>query len=131
MPDDTRNVFISHIHEDDEGLTRIKNLTQKHGMTLRDASITADKPNAASNPGYIKSSGTSTSYQVGRVLLVYVSPDTKYSEWVDWEIEYAHKLGRGSWAYGNSGPRTVNCQSLLTDMVMQLLVGTARASLMP
>ena len=26
MADDTRNVFISHIHEDDEGLTRIKDL---------------------------------------------------------------------------------------------------------
>ena len=28
MPDDTRNVFISHIHEDDEGLSDLKNLVQ-------------------------------------------------------------------------------------------------------
>ena len=104
MPDDTRNVFISHIHEDDEGLTRIKNLTQKHGMTLRDSSITADKPNAASNPGYIKSQVLAPHIRWAGALVVYVSPDTKYSEWVDWEIEYAHKLGKrivGVWEFGS------------------------------
>ena len=26
MPNEIRNVFISHIHEDDEGLPRLKNL---------------------------------------------------------------------------------------------------------
>ena len=34
MPDDTRNVFISHIHEDDEGLSELKNLVAKAGTYL-------------------------------------------------------------------------------------------------
>ena len=104
MQDDTRNVFISHIHEDDEGLARIKNLTEKHGMTLRDSSITADKPNTASNPGYIKSQILAPHIRWAGVFVVYVSPDTKHSEWVDWEIEYAHRLGKrivGVWEYGS------------------------------
>ena len=104
MADDTRNVFISHIHEDDEGLTRIKDLTQKHGMTLRDSSITADKPNSARNPDYIKSQILAPHIKWAGVLVVYVSPDTKDSDWVDWEIEYAHRRGKrivGVWEWGS------------------------------
>ena len=35
--------------------------------------------------------------------MVYISPQTKNSEWVNWEIEYAHRLGKrivGVWEYG-------------------------------
>ena len=39
MNNDTRNIFISHIHEDDEGLGRLKTLLRDHGMTIRDYSI--------------------------------------------------------------------------------------------
>ena len=104
MAEDTRNVFISHIHEDDEGLAQVKDLAQKHGMILRDSSITADKPNAASNPDYIKNRILAPHIQWASVLVVYVSPDTKDSDWVDWEIEYAHKLGKrivGVWEWGS------------------------------
>ena len=54
MPDEIRNVFISHIHEDDEGLSRLKELTAQHGMICRDGSITTGKFNGASNEEYIK-----------------------------------------------------------------------------
>ena len=54
MPDDTRNVFISHIHEDDEGLSELKNLVARQGLTCRDASITKGKFNEAHNEDYIK-----------------------------------------------------------------------------
>ena len=43
MPESMRNVFISHIHEDDAGLARLKDLTARHGMVCRDGSITAGK----------------------------------------------------------------------------------------
>ena len=32
MTQDLRNVFISHVHEDDEGLPRLKDLVARHGM---------------------------------------------------------------------------------------------------
>ena len=45
MAEETKNVFISHIHEDDAGLGKLKGLLRDNGMAVRDYSITADNPN--------------------------------------------------------------------------------------
>lgn len=50
MPKDTKNIFISHVHEDDAGLQKTKDLLGNHGMIVRDGSINSDKPNNANNP---------------------------------------------------------------------------------
>jgi hypothetical protein len=103
MANEIRNVFISHIHEDDEGLTGLKELLAKSGFVIRDASITADKPNEASNPEYIKAQILAPRIQWASTLVVYVTPETRNSEWVNWEIEYAEKMGKrivGVWAHG-------------------------------
>ncbi len=54
MAEPIKNVFISHKHEDDDGLRELKRLVREHGMTWRDYSITADNPNNAHNEDYIK-----------------------------------------------------------------------------
>lgn len=103
MPDETKNVFISHVHEDDAGLGKLKALLAQYGLAIRDASINSDKPNNATSPDYIKSQILAPQIQWAGTFLVYISPQTKNSEWVNWEIEYAHKLGKrivGIWAYG-------------------------------
>ena len=103
MSGETRNVFISHIHEDDEGLADLKDLASRHGMNLRDSSITKGKFNNASDPDYIKYEILGPHIRWASVLVVYVSPETKNHPWVDWEIEYAHKLGKrivGVWERG-------------------------------
>jgi hypothetical protein len=103
MADEIRNVFISHIHEDDEGLGSLKDLLAKNGCQIRDASITADKPNEASNPDYIKSQILAPGINWASTLIVYITPETRSSDWVNWEIEYAEKMGKrivGVWAYG-------------------------------
>ena len=103
MTEIIKNLFISHIHEDDEGIGRVKNMAQSQGMTVRDGSITSDKPNSATNEDYIKYQVLAPRINWASVLAVYVSPDTKQSWWVDWEIEYAHKQGKriiGIWAWG-------------------------------
>ena len=103
MADQTKNVFISHVHEDDAGLGKIKDLLSKNGMTIRDSSINSSNPNNAKSPDYIKSSILAPQIQWAGTLVVYVSPQTKNSEWVNWEIEYAHKLGKhivGVWEHG-------------------------------
>jgi len=53
MADEIKNVFISHVHEDDAGLGKLKDLLAKDGMTIRDYSINADKANKAKSPEYI------------------------------------------------------------------------------
>lgn len=103
MTDKIKNVFISHRHEDDEGLQKIKDLAAKHNMTIRDGSINKEKPNKAKDPDYIMNKIIKPRIDWASCLLVYVSNDTKNHEWVDREIEYASKIGKriiGVWAYG-------------------------------
>ena len=101
----TRNVFISHIHEDDPGLAKLKALIQSNGMTVRDYSINADNPNSAHSEKYIKSEILAPRIRQCSTLLVYVSPETKDSSYVNWEIEYAAKQEKtivGVWAHGEA-----------------------------
>ena len=103
MANDLKNVFISHIHEDDAGLADLKNLLAQNGLDVRDGSITSDKPNDAKDPDYIKREILAPRINWASVLVVYVSPDTKNSAYVNWEIEYAHKAGKrivGIWERG-------------------------------
>ena len=98
-----RNVFISHIHEDDEGIARIKNIAERQKMTVRNGSVTSERPNSATSERYIKYQILAPRINWASVLVVYVSPDTKHSWWVDWEIEYAHRQGKrivGVWEWG-------------------------------
>jgi MTH538 TIR-like domain (DUF1863). len=103
MADELKNVFISHVHEDDAGLAGLKDLIGKGGLTVRDSSINSSNPNDAKDPDYIKSQILAPQIQWASTLLVYMTPKTKESEWVNWEIEYAHKAGKriiGIYAHG-------------------------------
>ena len=106
MVDETKNIFISHIHEDDAGLTKLKDLLSNNGMAIRDYSISKDNPNNARSEEYIKSEILAPRIQQSSTLVVYISPETKDSSYVNWEIEYAHKQDKrivGVWAHGESG----------------------------
>lgn len=106
MADETKNVFISHVHEDDAGLGKLKDLLKGNGMTIRDYSISSDNPNNAKSKEYIKSQILAPRIQQSGTFVVYISPETKSSEYVGWEIEYAQKLDKrivGVWAHGESG----------------------------
>jgi hypothetical protein len=103
MADELKNVFISHIHEDDDGLAKLKDLLAKSDFYIRDASINSETPNAASNPDYIKQEILAPGIRWASTLIVYITPETRNSEWVNWEIEYAEKMGKrivGVWAHG-------------------------------
>ena len=103
MATDMKNVFISHLHEDDAGLGNLKSLLEKNGLTIRDSSINSSNPNNAKNHDYIKSSILAPQIDWAGTLLVYVSPSTKDSDWVNWEIEYAAKNDKrivGVWEHG-------------------------------
>jgi len=105
MDGDIKNVFISHVHEDDGGLADLKQLIGKGGLTIRDSSINSSNPNDAKHPDYIKSQILAPQIRWASTLLVYITPKTKNSEWVNWEIEYAEKQGKrivGIYAHGAS-----------------------------
>ncbi|WP_084182729.1 TIR domain-containing protein [Nevskia soli] len=103
---DIRNVFISHIHEDDTSLGKLKDLLATKGVTIRDSSIHKGKFNEAKDPDYIKYGILSPLIDWAGTFICVISPQTRDSEWVNWEVEYAAKQGKhiiGIWSYGNQG----------------------------
>ena len=70
MTSESHNVFISHIHEDDEGLFKLKELLSSHDFEIIDSSINAEKPNDAQNPDYIKSQILAPRIQWAGTMLV-------------------------------------------------------------
>lgn len=100
------NVFVSHRHEDDALVADFKRLLDGTGVQVRDASITSDAPNQASDPDYIRSQILRPGIRWAGKLVVIITPDTKNHDWVAWEIEEAQKLGKpiiGVWAPGSAG----------------------------
>ncbi|MGD0779636.1 MAG: TIR domain-containing protein [Dehalococcoidales bacterium] len=86
---DLKNVFISHIHEDDTLLANLKDLISRAGMEVRDASITDEKPNEAQNEQYIKYQILAPKIDWASTLVVLISHNTTQSDYVNWEIKYA------------------------------------------
>ena len=103
MSDETKNIFISHIHEDDDVLQGLKDLLNRSGYSIRDGSIDSSKPNDAQSDDYIKSDILAPRIHWASTMIVLISPDTHTSKWVDWEIEYAAMEGKriiGVWGQG-------------------------------
>lgn len=91
---DTRNVFISHVHEDDALVGSLKDLIGKAGMEVRDGSITSDKPNEAKSREYIQNEILAPRINWASTLVVLITHDTADSWWVNWEIQYAATHGK-------------------------------------
>lgn len=103
MSDEIKNVFISHIHEDDEVLQGLKELLRRNGYSIRDGSIDSSRPNDAQSEEYIKSQILAPRIRWSSTMIVLISPDTSSSRWVEWEIEYAANEGKriiGVWGQG-------------------------------
>jgi hypothetical protein len=103
MTNNIRNIFISHIHEDDSGLGAMKELLRKNNFQIRDASINSSRPNNANDPNYIKYQILAPRIRWAGAMVVLISPGTHKSDWVNWEIDYAQKCGKpiiGVWANG-------------------------------
>jgi hypothetical protein len=97
------NIFVSHIHEDDEHIESMKSLLRERGFDVRDSSIDSSNPNQAKDPDYIKSDILAPAIDWASTIVVLISPKTRNSEWVDWEIEYAQQHDKrivGVWTHG-------------------------------
>lgn len=98
-----KNVFISHVHKDDPGLQKFKDLLSPKGLEVRDSSIHTGKFNNATDEHYIKTQILAPAINWAGVFICYLSSQTKDSDWVNWEIEYAAKQGKrivGVWEQG-------------------------------
>lgn len=97
------NVFVSHYHEDEENIGKIRELLGSD-YQIKNSSVTSDKFNRANNPDYIKSL-LRDRIKWAKTLICLIGPHTHDSEWVDYEIQQAHKQGKaiiGVYVYGAS-----------------------------
>lgn len=103
---DNHNVFISHRHEDDALVGRLKSLLARNGADVRDSSVTSDTPNQAAAEAYIKRLLAERITWAGKMIVI-ISPETKNHDWVSWEIAYASRFPDkriiGVWAPGSAG----------------------------
>lgn len=91
---DIKDVFISHVHEDDALVPDLKQLIERAGMVVRNGSVTSDRPNDAQNVEYIKREILKPRIDWASTLVVLITHDTADSWWVNWEIQYAVQLGK-------------------------------------
>ena len=92
MSKDLINVFVSHYHEDEESIKKMKDLLGDD-FSIRNYSVTSDKYNNAKDKDYIKSLLRPLIKQVS-VCICLIGPNTHDSEWVNWEVEQALKQGK-------------------------------------
>jgi hypothetical protein len=117
----SKDVFISHIHEDDDDLASMKTLLEDNGYTIRDSSINSTNPNEASDPDYIKNEILAPRIRWASTMVVLISTGTKDHDWVTWEIEYAAKLGKrivGVWEHGAAEADVPLALELYADAVV-------------
>jgi hypothetical protein len=88
-----KNVFISHVHEDDGLLPKFKELVSKADLNVSDYSINSSNPNEASSEDYIKRQILAPRILACSTMIVLITHNTAQSPWVNWEIQYA--IGQG------------------------------------
>jgi hypothetical protein len=96
-------IFVSHIHEDDVHINGMRRLLADGGHEVQVSAVDSSSPNDANSENYIKSEILAPKIDWSSTMVVLISPGTKESKWVDWEIEYAQKKGKriiGVWTSG-------------------------------
>ena len=100
--DNIKNVFISHHGEDDEHVQELKSKLAERGCQIRNSSVDSTKPNELENESKIKEM-LKERISWASTLICLIGYETYNREWVEWEIEQAHLMGKkiiGVFAYG-------------------------------
>jgi hypothetical protein len=101
-----RRIFVPHVHEDDEHVDKLRQFLNRSGREADVSAIDSSSPNNANNPDYIMSEYIRPKVEWCEAIVVLISPHTQDSDWVDKEIELAHRLERrviGVWIPGSEG----------------------------
>ncbi len=103
-----RNVFISFATEDMDEVNLLRAQAKNENSDLEFNDWSLREPFESKRAEYIKK-GIKERIERSSVTLVYISPITANSNWVDWEIRESIKLGKGVIAVhtGDSPPSQV------------------------
>jgi len=100
--DNVKNVFISHHGEDDEHVQELKSKLAERGCQIRNSSVDSTKQNNLESESKIKEMLKERISWAGTFICL-IGYETFNREWVEWEIEQAHLMGKkiiGVFAYG-------------------------------
>lgn len=99
MIDKIKNVFVSHHHKDDASVDGLTNMLSGKGYQLRNSSIRVKPENQ--NRIDNKQVSDNTIKRLLRMkmrwasqVIVVIGKETHQRDWVNWEIETAHRLGK-------------------------------------
>lgn len=93
MSKERKNIFISHRGTDEKHIKDFKDYIGKK-IDIYDSSIVESEPNKAKNSEYIKYEILAPKIDWAGTVVVMIGADTKNSEYVTWEIEYANRKGK-------------------------------------
>lgn len=99
MPDKIKNVFVSHHHKDDTSVDGLANLVSEKGYKFRNSSIRV-KPENQKRLDQKKVSDNTIKRLLrmkmrwASQVIVIIGKETHKRDWVNWEINAAHKLGK-------------------------------------
>ena len=86
----TKNIFISHYGGDEKYVELFKSQIGNN-IRVRDGSIVETEPNNATNESYIKYKILAPQIEWAGTVVVLIGSQTKYRDYVNWEIDYAIK----------------------------------------
>ena len=95
-----KHVFISHHHRDDAGVDKLTKLLQSRNIDLRNSSIRALRPENRDRFEKKKVKDDTIKRWLRRkvswasTVVVLIGEQTHSREWVNWEIEQAHRQGK-------------------------------------
>lgn len=84
----TKNIFISHFGGDEKYVEQFKSKIGNN-IKVRDGSIVETEPNNATNESYIKYQILAPKIDWAGTVVVLIGSQTKYRDYVNWEIDYA------------------------------------------
>lgn len=99
MADKIKNVFVSHHHKDDASVDGLTNMLSGKGYQLRNSSIRVKPENQSRIDNKKVSDNTikrllRMKMRWASQVIVVIGKETHQRDWVNWEIETAHRLGK-------------------------------------
>jgi hypothetical protein len=115
-----RNVFISHHHNDDDGVTNLTDLLSRRGYQIRNSSIRAKPANQRRlDLGLVKDETIRRLLRMkiawAGVIVVLIGKETHSRPWVNWEIEEANRQGKRIVGVYERGGTEADIPSALED----------------
>lgn len=99
MADKIKNVFVSHHHKDDASVDGLSRMMADKGYKFRNSSIRVKPENQERLNQKMVSDNTikrllRMKMRWASQVIVVIGKETHKRDWVNWEIETAHRLGK-------------------------------------